>query len=125
MKSRRLIIAPSAKTSNHPGKNQCTERPSMSALGQMQTNAVQNGMSALPPKADICGATRDVRFGPITDMSHSVDHLIGGIQEPFRNRQTECLSGLEIDVQLGFGGLLHRQVGGLVALENPAGIDAG
>ena len=28
----------------------------MSALGQKQTCAVQNVMSALPPKADICGA---------------------------------------------------------------------
>ena len=25
-------------------------------------------MSTLPPKADMCGATRDVRFGPIADM---------------------------------------------------------
>src|SRR5262245_59939878 len=25
-------------------------------------------MSALPLKADMCGATRDVRFGPIADM---------------------------------------------------------
>ena len=29
---------------------------------------MQNGMSALPPKADMCGATRDVRFVPIADM---------------------------------------------------------
>ena len=28
----------------------------MSALGHKQTCAVQNGMSALPPKADMCGA---------------------------------------------------------------------
>jgi hypothetical protein len=27
------------------------------------------GMSALPPKADMCSATRDVRFGPIADMA--------------------------------------------------------
>ena len=39
----------------------------MSALGQKQTCAVQTGMSALPPKADMCGATSDVRFGPIAD----------------------------------------------------------
>jgi len=26
-------------------------------------------MSALPPNADMCGATRDVRFGPIADIS--------------------------------------------------------
>ena len=30
----------------------------MSALGQKQTCAVQTGMSALPPKADMCGTKR-------------------------------------------------------------------
>jgi hypothetical protein len=45
------------------------EGPSpMSALGHKRTFAVQNGMSALPPKADMCGATRDVRFVPIADI---------------------------------------------------------
>jgi hypothetical protein len=28
-------------------------------------------MSALPPEADICGATRDVRFGSLTDVRTS------------------------------------------------------
>ena len=41
----------------------------MSALGQKQTFAVQNVMSALTPKADVCGATRYVRFVPIADIS--------------------------------------------------------
>ena len=41
----------------------------MSALGQKRTYAVQNGMSALPLKADMCGATRDVRLGPIADIA--------------------------------------------------------
>jgi hypothetical protein len=40
----------------------------MSALGQKRTFAVQNIMSALPPKADICSALGHVRFVPITDM---------------------------------------------------------
>jgi hypothetical protein len=40
----------------------------MSGLGQKQTFAVQNGMSALPPIADMCGATRDVRFVPKADI---------------------------------------------------------
>jgi hypothetical protein len=40
----------------------------MSALGQKRTFALQNGMSALPPKADMCGAKRDVRFVPIADI---------------------------------------------------------
>jgi hypothetical protein len=37
----------------------------MSALGQKQTYAPQQVMSALRPKADMCRATRDVRFGPM------------------------------------------------------------
>src|SRR5262249_35114955 len=40
----------------------------MSALCHKQTFAVQNGMSALPPKADMCGAARHVRFGPKADI---------------------------------------------------------
>ena len=40
----------------------------MSALGQKQTCAVHHLMSALPPIADMCGATRHVRFVPIADI---------------------------------------------------------
>jgi len=29
-------------------------------------------MSALPPKPNMCGATRDVRFGPIADINGSI-----------------------------------------------------
>jgi hypothetical protein len=41
----------------------------MSALGQKQTFAVHQPMSALPPNADMCGAATDVRFGPIADIA--------------------------------------------------------
>ena len=41
----------------------------MSALGHKRTCAVQEGMSALPPEADMCSATRYVRFVPIADIS--------------------------------------------------------
>jgi hypothetical protein len=40
----------------------------MSALGQKQTFALQKGMSALPPIADIRGAKTNVRFVPIADI---------------------------------------------------------
>ena len=40
----------------------------MSALGQKLTCAVQNGMSASPPKADIGSAKRHVRFVPKADI---------------------------------------------------------
>jgi hypothetical protein len=40
----------------------------MSALGQKQTYAAQKVMSALHPKADMCGATKGVRYVPIADI---------------------------------------------------------
>jgi hypothetical protein len=39
-----------------------------SALGQKQTGAPQQVMSALPPEADIDWPLRDARFVPIADM---------------------------------------------------------
>ena len=44
----------------------------MSALGQKQTSALQNVMSALPPKADICSAQADVRLVPRADIRAAI-----------------------------------------------------
>ena len=75
-KSRRLISAPEAQDKasyrltlalwKRPGevRRKLMVGQPMSALGQKRTFAVQNGMSALPPIADMCAATRDVRFVP-------------------------------------------------------------
>jgi hypothetical protein len=43
----------------------------MSALGHKRTFAVQDAMSALPLKADMCGAKWDVRFVPIADIGQT------------------------------------------------------
>ena len=37
-------------------------------MGQKQTFAVHQPMSVLTPKADMCGAARDVRYGPKADI---------------------------------------------------------
>ena len=42
-----------------------------------------------------------------------LDHLIGPAQQRRRDRQAECLGGLQIDDQLELGGLLDGEVGGL------------
>jgi hypothetical protein len=42
----------------------------MSALGHNRTFGGAIVMSALPPKADMCDAARDVRFGPKADIAH-------------------------------------------------------
>ena len=70
----------------------------MSALGQKQTYAPQKAvsalppiatakadlsqtaMSALPPKADMCGALAHVRYGPIADIGQLSDQLIGAVE---------------------------------------------
>src|SRR5215469_16230525 len=51
----------------------------MSALGHKRSCAAQNGMPALLPKADMCGATRDVRFGPKSDNSNPMYVFYGSI----------------------------------------------
>ena len=70
--SRRLISVPEARigivatiTCSQEGVGR---KPRMSALGQKQTFATQTVMSALPPIADMCGATRDVRYVPKADI---------------------------------------------------------
>jgi hypothetical protein len=83
----------------------------MSALGQKQTFAPQKVMSALPPKADMCGAARDVRYGPIADMRHSFDHLVGAGNQRRRHGKTERLGGLEVDHKVVLGRRLYWQIG--------------
>ena len=64
----------------------------MSALGHKQTFAVQIGMSALPPKADIVPTIADVRF---VNSRHRVllDHPFGASVQREWCRQTEGLDG--------------------------------
>jgi hypothetical protein len=37
-------------------------------------------MSALPPKADMCGALADVRFGPPADIAVFIHHTVEGMR---------------------------------------------
>jgi hypothetical protein len=69
----------------------------MSALGQKQAFAPQKVMSALPRKADMCSAARDVCFGPIADIPASQ-----------RNVRFAPESGHSyIAVGFGFGGIRY------------------
>jgi hypothetical protein len=52
----------------------------MSALGHKRTFVPQKVMSALPPKADMCGANRHVCFGPKADIAaRLLNHLVRGV----------------------------------------------
>jgi hypothetical protein len=54
----------------NPREGAVSGRP-MSALGQKQTFRNAIGMSALLPKADMCGALANVCFGPIGDIART------------------------------------------------------
>ena len=64
----------------------------MSASGQLQ-----QPKSALPPKADMCSAASDVRFGPKADILVSFDHFVGNLLKLPRDLKAERLRSLEID----------------------------
>jgi|SRR6516165_330616 len=101
----------------------------MSALGRKRTFAVQNGMSALTLKADICSARADVRFGQkrthaAQQMGSLLDHLVSAGEQRWRQGQTEHPSGLDIDHQLERCCLYDWKVRRLRALEDATDIDA-
>ncbi|MGB8896654.1 MAG: hypothetical protein WCD13_20455, partial [Pseudolabrys sp.] len=75
-------------------------KATLSALGHKRTYAVQNGMSALPPKADMCSATQYVRFVPLAtnalqQTASLFDHLVGAGEQRWRHRKAERLRGFE------------------------------
>ena len=74
----------------------------MSALPQKQTFGA-HGMSAKCQKQTFAAL---------------FDHLVGGGEQRQWNGESERLRGLEIDRELEFVGLLHRQIGGVRAFEN-------
>src|SRR5436190_9103060 len=55
----------------------------------------------------------------------SFDHFVGAYQERFGNREADRLGGFEIDDQFKSCRSHHRQVSGLLALEDAPDIDAG
>ena len=76
-------------------------------------------MSALPPKADMCGAVAYVRFGPKADIRpHSIDQFISAAEQRLRHGEAERLGGREVDHQFVLGRRLHWKVTRLLALED-------
>jgi hypothetical protein len=63
--------------------------------------------------------------GPALLQRPLFDHLVGAQQQGCGHVEAERFGGLEIDDQLDFRDLLHRQVGRLLALEDAARMDAG
>jgi hypothetical protein len=60
----------------------------------------------------------------IDDGEPSLNNLICGRQQRFRDGEAEGFGGLEVYHELEFGRLLDRQIGGRFVPENAPGIDA-
>jgi ABC transporter substrate binding protein len=54
-----------------------------------------------------------------------LDNLVDDGEDAGRNVEAESLRGLEVHDKIELGGLLHRQVGGFLSLEDATDIDAG
>jgi hypothetical protein len=76
----------------------------------------QNAMSALPPKADVCGATADVCYGPEADIHASINNFIRTCMQRCRNIYLQALRGFEIDDELESRWLDDRKISRLVTL---------
>ena len=78
------------------------------ALGQKQTFALQQVMSALPPKADIGAAQINVRFVPKAALRPLFDYFVGAADERVWDVDAEGLCRFQINDQLDFSCLLDR-----------------
>ena len=58
-------------------------------------------------------------------MGSLFDYFVGAAEKRLRHVKAERLGGLEIDDQLGIGGLLDRRVSRILAPENAARANAG
>jgi len=61
-----------------------------------------------PPKADICSAVADVRYGPEADIlrhdrSVLFDHFVGGGEQFGWNVEAECRGSIEVDYKFKLG----------------------
>jgi hypothetical protein len=57
-------------------------------------------------------------------LDQLLDHRVGAREERRRHGEAERPGGLQVDDDIEFGRLQHRQVGGLGALEDSTGVGA-
>src|SRR5947209_6404068 len=85
----------------------------------MERNA-GTSRSNIPPGMRKAGQERT----HVPQQRTSLENLVGAAGQRQRNGDAERTGGLQVDVHLDFGRLLHRQIGGLITFKNSPGIDS-
>ena len=106
-----------AAGTNDKGTSQFSVRPASTASahaigGRMMTFAVS-----------VASAMADYRISLLLELS--IDHFIGGDQEPVGNGDAEGFGGLQIEHEFDLGSDQHRQIFGPVTLQDAPGLNAG
>src|SRR5215471_16450333 len=70
----------------------------------------------------MCGATRNVRYGPKADIAALFDHLVGACEHRWRDCEAEGLSCFEIDHHFVLVWCLHGQISRLFTFEDAVDI---
>src|SRR6516165_352692 len=105
-------------------------------LRHRQTKGAETAMVSLQPprhiptlpklrlrrKHPMSASTRSRQSAP--QRKALLDHLVGAGGQAGRHVKAERLGGCQVDHELEPAGLLDRQVGGLLALENPHDVES-
>src|SRR5262249_20196872 len=111
----------------------CQSDPQRTDLSR-QRSAQKRTYLAPGHKETLHGRSGQVRFTPQSEYARSgceqsqqgsplIDQLVAACGEAGRHFEPEYFGSLEVDNKLELGGLIDRQIGGLLALENPGDIE--